>query len=87
MKHLAILSLLLLVAVSSAQAAQKYAERWNYVGANLTNDAGLTRFLDVLKQSKEVGCTHILMPEGAWYNIPDNPAYLGRVAKAKAAAK
>ncbi len=87
MKRILTLAMLMLAAISTAQAAEKYPQRWNYVGASLNNDAGLTKFIDVLKQSKEVGCTHILMPEGGWYNTPDNPAYLARVAKAKAAAK
>ena len=81
------LSLLILAAASAAMAAPKYAERWNYVGANLSSDAGVDTFLKVLQQSKDVGCTHILMPEGGYFNLPDNPAYLKRVAKVKEKAR
>lgn len=78
---------LVLVLSSWALAQQKMPERWNYASANLQSDAGLNTFLDVLQQSKDVGCTHILMPEGGWLKKADDATYLARVEKAQAKAK
>jgi len=79
-------ALALTLACTAAEPA-RFPERWNYLNANLSNDAGLGTFLELLKLSKENGCTHILMPESRWLRIADNPLYLKRVARAKAAAK
>ncbi|HTL53662.1 MAG TPA: hypothetical protein VL860_13890 [Planctomycetota bacterium] len=64
-----------------------YPERWNYIGASLATDKGCDDFLAALKLSAENRCTHILMPEGRSMRFPDDPAYLARVAKIKAAAE
>jgi hypothetical protein len=68
-------------------APTKMPERWNFVTIGLGDDASLQRLLDVLKQSKECGCTHILLPDGLSYNLSENRAYLARVQKVKRAAK
>jgi len=78
----------LVAAQATVQAAATgYPERWNYARAELGSDKGLDAFLDVLRQSKEVGCTHIQMVEGRWFRTPNDPGYLGRVAKVRAYAK
>ena len=87
MKCPCIPALIFFAAASAAWAAPKYSQRWNYVGAELTSDNGLAKFLEVLKLSREACCTHILMPESASFRIPDNRAYLKRVAKVKEVAK
>jgi len=64
----------------------KYPQQWNMVGANLSNDAGMDRLIAMLKQSKDCGCTHVMMDEGGWMRNAENPEYLARVAKVKATA-
>ena len=56
------------------------------VGADLSSDAGANRLIAMLKQSKDCGCTHVMMDEGGWMRNADNPEYLARVAMVKAAA-
>lgn len=80
-------TLLTFAVTLTAHAQPKYPERWNFAKASLGDDAGLATFLDILQQSKDVGCTHIMMPEGRWLTMSEDPAYLARVAKAKAKAK
>lgn len=71
----------------AARAAEKLPERWVYAKANLANDAGLEKFLALLKESKASGCTHALLVEGRFLRFADDAEYLARVEKAKAAAK
>ncbi len=78
--------LLVLVLGGAASAQEKMPQRWNYASANLNSDAGLKTFMDVMQQSKDVGCTHILMPEGGWLKQADNPAYQARVDQVQAKA-
>src|SRR5437868_4212972 len=74
--------------VQSASAADGgYPQRWNYGTARLDSDEGLDKFVALLKQSKECGCTHFMLGDGRWLKFPDDQAYIARVAKAKAAAK
>ncbi len=88
MKRLALwVGCLLAMLVATANAQQKYPEQWNYVGASLGDDAGLTKFTDLLKQSKATGCTHILMNDSGWLKLANDAAYVERVGKAKATAK
>src|SRR5688572_24607756 len=88
MKILALCLLsLFVVRTASAQVQPTFPERWNFVYATLDSDTGLEEFVDVLKQSKDVGCTHILMPEGRWVRHPNDADYLARVAKVKSLAK
>jgi len=89
MRRLPLIAVAALALTLPCTAAEqtKFAERWNYLKANLSNEAGLQTFLDLLKLSKENGCTHILMPESRWLKMADNPDYLKRVEKAQAAAK
>ena len=63
-------------------------ERWNYARASLDNDAGLQKFIDMLKLSKDAGCTHVLVAEGGINRCDAMPKeYFPRVEKALAAAK
>jgi hypothetical protein len=88
MRHRSILMLCIASMLSLyLRAEDKMPERWNYVKANLSNDTGLADFLNVLKASSEVGCTHILMPEGRFMRFAEDRDYLARVAKVKQAAK
>ena len=64
-----------------------YPERWNYGSADLSSDEGLDKFVALLKQSKESGCTNMLLGDGRWLKFPDDKDYIARVGKAKAAAK
>ena len=88
MKHLALgigcLCVLLMSQITFGQA--KYPQQWNMVGADLSSDAGMNRLIALLKQSKDCGCTHVMMDEGGWMRNAENPEYLARVAKVKAAA-
>jgi hypothetical protein len=89
MKRLSFLavSVLVLGLAAAALAQQKYTERWNYVTASLSSDRGMETLLGVLKQSKDVGCTHIMLVEGGWLRRPDDAAYLGRVEKVRSFAR
>src|SRR5665213_623420 len=62
-------------------AQAKYPQQWNMVTASLGADAGVKQFIDMMKESKDVGCTHILMKEGGWLRQSENKGYLARVAK------
>lgn len=88
MKHLAlcICALSVLFMSQSAFAQARYPQQWNMVGADLSSDAGANRLIAMLKQSKDCGCTHVMMDEGGWMRNADNPEYLARVAMVKAAA-
>jgi hypothetical protein len=46
----------------------------------------MNQFINLLKQSRDCGCDHVLMDEGAWLRIPHNADYQARVDKIKAAA-
>ena len=78
-------SALLAFAIHAGEGA--YVERWNSVSGNFGTDEGLDKFIALLKQSKEAGCTHVLTGDGRWLKFPDDKAYIERVAKAKVAAK
>lgn len=78
------LSALLISQIAFGQA--KYPQQWNMIGADLSSDAGMNRLIAMLKQSKDCGCTHVMMDEGGWMRNADNPEYLTRVANVKAAA-
>jgi len=80
-------SVLVLAFAAVAPAQQKFTERWNYVRADLSSDKGMQTFLDILKQSKDVGCTHILLVDSRWLRRPDEAAYLDRVEKVQAFAR
>lgn len=88
MKHFALflgcLCVLLMSQIAFAQS--KYPQQWNMVGADLSSDAGMNRLIAMLKQSKDSGCTHVMMDEGGWMRNADNPDYLTRVANVKATA-
>jgi hypothetical protein len=83
----AVTSLCILLAFGIRAGEGAYPERWNYGVAKLDSDEGLDKFVALLKQSKECGCTHFMTGDGRWLKFPDDQAYIARVAKAKAAAK
>ena len=75
-------------AAPAANPGAVYTERWNYIVADPTTAEGTATFIDRLKLSKAVGCTHIMMPEGRAFRVDDQkPDYLENVAKIKACAK
>jgi hypothetical protein len=78
----------LLAALTLTGTAATFPERWNYVPADLGSDGDAARFIAILRASQQVGCTHILMPEGRFCRLADQPpAYLQRVERVKAEAK
>ncbi len=79
--------LLVMLVASAAQGQVKYSQQWNMCNANMGGDAGVKEFIALMKQSKDCGCTHILVGDSAWLRIADNPQYLARVAEVKKAAK
>lgn len=81
------LSALALASTILKAADDKLPERWIYAKASLGTDAGLEKFLALLKSAKETGCTHALLVEGRWLKFPDDADYQARADKVKAAAK
>lgn len=81
------LILLLALAMNARGEETKMPERWVYASAKLADDAGLEKFLQLLKDTKASGCTHALLIEGRWLKFPDDAQYQARVDKAKAVAK
>lgn len=84
---LCLCSLVCLFLAASANAQEKYPQQWNFVRASLEDDAGMDKFLALMKQSKDCGCTHLQMNDSRWLKSVDDPAYQGRVAKVRALAK
>jgi hypothetical protein len=82
-----LVSVLALTLAHAACAQEAFPERWIYAGAKLGDDAGLEKFVELLMQAKESGCTHAFTVEGRWLKFPDDAAYLLRVEKAKAVAR
>jgi len=84
-------ALMCLLAVDRANAGEGnpdgYPERWNSVNGDFGTDEGLAKFIALLKESKNAGCTHIMVGDGRWLKFPDDKPYIERVQKAKAAAK
>ena len=79
--------LLVMLVAGTAQAQVKYSQQWNMCNANLGSDAGMKEFIALMKQSKDCGCTHILVGDSGWLRSADNPQYVARVGEVKKAAK
>ncbi len=81
------LLLLWMLILGVSVQAESYEQRWNYVRPNMGSDEGVDQFIGILKQSKDVGCTHILINEGRYLREADDPIYLARVNKVREVAQ
>lgn len=72
-----------LLSVCGQVESRTFEQRWNYVRPNMGSDAGVDQFVDILKQSKDVGCTHILFNESRYLRLSDDPEYMARVKKVR----
>jgi hypothetical protein len=85
---LILISLILAVYNTPATAEPRtFPQRWNYIRPNIDTEEGLQNFLDLLKQSRDVGCTHILINEGRYLRNANDSTYLATVDKIRATAK
>ena len=88
-----VLALALVAAATMGHAAEptnpKWPQKWNYIRTALNKDENTDTLIDLLKQSKEAGCTHIALAEWGTGRLEalKNPDYLKRVEKVRAAAK
>ena len=82
-----VLWLLWVIIMGVSVKGESYEQRCNYVRPNMSSDEGVDQFIDVLKQSKDVGCTHILINEGRYLREADDRVYVARVNKVREVAK
>ena len=80
---------MLLAAGWVAQAGDgKFPQRWNYSGADCATTEGTDKIIALMKQSKEVGCTHILMPEARLTRMTEQKQeYFENAKKVQATAR
>jgi hypothetical protein len=75
-------------AASEPAKPAAYPQRWNYVNGDVSTKEGTDKLIDLLKQSKAVGCTHIQLNEN-WCNRLElqKPDYFENAKKVQACAK
>ncbi|HUW57014.1 MAG TPA: hypothetical protein VMZ92_10285 [Planctomycetota bacterium] len=77
-----------LVLSMSRAWAEKYPERWVYLSQSLRDDEGAARGVQLLRDAKASGCTHVLFVSTRGHRLPkEPPAYVERVRKFQDEAK